>query len=642
MRQLLFTSSLLIALSTSTVQAQGLSENFNGAALPANWILINDHNTPDLDPSLNAALTTNAWVLYEDVPGSGDNMMISTSLFNPAGMADRWLISPSFMVTSANMILKWDDFNFGSPEKLQILVSPTAGTTAAAFTQTVYNRQAGFNEQNTHFIPLGSYNGQTIRIAFRENNTDIYAMGIDNVSTPILPNAEAALTKLEPGNGSPTYYGLPNSVKKIGGTIVNNGLNPITSYVVKYKQGNNAPVSQTFTASPALQTYESASFQFTTGYTIPAVGDYPATVWVELPNDNLHTNDTLKTMFTGVSSMPTKRLLVEEGTGTWCQYCVSGIVYMDSINKMHPDVNLVAVHNRDPMADAAYDRFLTTRPGFQGFPSVFIDRREIRDPEELFDIYGEQKDYFGFADISLAPVNILGNALSLTATVKPAIALNGDYRLVLAITEDRVHGTTAGYNQTNYYSGGNIPLANSEYDFVALPNPVPAAIMYYDFVGRKTVPSPEGAANLPAAMALNGTYDYTFATTLDPSWVRNKLHAVVMLVRGSDGQVLNSNKTQIALGIDETAANSGLDKVVVYPNPASGLTTLKFDMNEAAMVGVTITDVMGRTVYTIPEEKRTAGVHQLQFNVNNFATGIYNVKVQTGTGYVTRRMTVSK
>ncbi|KAK6022252.1 GHMP kinase protein [Ostertagia ostertagi] len=126
-----------------------------------------------------------------------------------------------------------------------------------------------------------------------------------------------------------------------------------------------------------------------------------------------------------------------------------------------------------------------------GFPSILIDRRESRDPDELFDVYDEQKDFFGFADISLAPVNILGNALSLTATVKPAIALNGDYRLVLAITEDRVHGTGAGYNQGNYYSGGNIPMACSEYDFVALPHPVPAAIMYYDFVGRKTVPSPE-------------------------------------------------------------------------------------------------------------------------------------------------------
>jgi len=139
-------------------------------------------------------------------------MMVSTSAFNPPGTADRWLISPSFTVT-ANMVLKWEDFNFSSSEKLQILVSPTADTTAAAFTQTIYNKQAGLNGGNMHILPLYSYNGQTIRIAFRENNTDIFAMGIDNVSTPIFPNAEAALTKLDPDNIL-ANYGAVNSVKK--------------------------------------------------------------------------------------------------------------------------------------------------------------------------------------------------------------------------------------------------------------------------------------------------------------------------------------------------------------------------------------------------------------------------------------------
>jgi len=60
MRQLLLISSLLAVLSTSTVQAQGLSENFNGATLPPNWVLINDNNSPGLLFSLNAALAVNA------------------------------------------------------------------------------------------------------------------------------------------------------------------------------------------------------------------------------------------------------------------------------------------------------------------------------------------------------------------------------------------------------------------------------------------------------------------------------------------------------------------------------------------------------------------------------------------------------
>ena len=47
--------------------------------------------------------------------------------------------------------------------------------------------------------------------------------------------------------------------------------------------------------------------------------------------------------------------------------------------------------------------------------------------------------------------------------VKPALDLNGDYRLALVITEDNVHGTGTGYDQHNYYSNQsqNLPLSGA-------------------------------------------------------------------------------------------------------------------------------------------------------------------------------------
>ena len=57
-------------------------------------------------------------------------------------------------------------------------------------------------------------------------------------------------------------------------------------------------------------------------------------------------NDTLSKSIVALAFQPTKRVLFEEATGTWCQWCPRGAVYMDSLHKVYPTTAmLVAVHN---------------------------------------------------------------------------------------------------------------------------------------------------------------------------------------------------------------------------------------------------------------------------------------------------------
>lgn len=643
MKRLLIVCSMLLTTISYRVHAQGLSENFDGNGLPAGWILVNkDMKTASFHSSVDTALTRRAWIQVS--LRAGGKAMLTTSRFTPAGTADRWLITPLIPASAitSNTVLKWDDNNLGSAEKIQILVSPTGDTATAAFTAMIYNQQAGFNNQNTHALSLRSYAGRSIRIAFRDNNTDEGAMLLDNVSVQTLPGIDAAMATVTPATNSPDSYSLANSRITIAGTVKNNGIDSIRSYTVKYQQGNNPVVSQAFTAPAPIPVLGTADFRFTTPYTIPAVGTYPVKVWVEVAGDNIRTNDSMSTIITGVPFMPVKKLVFEEATGTWCVACPRGIVFMDSVHKITQNVSLVAVHNRDPMEDNAYNNFVTGFPGFSGFPSVIIDRRKIMDPGELIDVYNQEKNSFGFAEVSVGTAQLSGNTLTLSASIKPSVALSGDYRLVLVITEDRVHdANNSGYDQANAYSGGQAgPMANAEYNFVALPDPVPASSMYYDFVARAIVPSPQGTTNLPSSMAANSSYNYTFTATLQPSWVKNKLKSTVMLIRGSDGHVLNSGHAQLPLGIN-SPDNQSLNGVVIYPNPSTRNTTLKFEVKELTTIGVSVTDAMGRTVHTVPDAKMNVGIHELQLQVGNLATGIYNVKIQTSTGFVSKRLTIA-
>ena len=84
-----------------------------------------------------------------------------------------------------------------------------------------------------------------------------------------------------------------------------------------------------------------------------------------------------------------------------------------------------------------------------------------------------------------------------------------------------------------------------------------------------------------------------------------------------------------------------------YPNPFNPVTTLVFDLPEAASLSVEILDVLGRQVLTLPEETRPAGAKQaLTVEASHLASGVYLYRLVARTSddllIRTGRMTVLK
>ena len=633
MKKLLLGLAISFALSLNVAQAQVWSQNFN-TGIPTNWIHINaDGKTPNtnLGANLVAALSPasgKAWTNLLKV--AGDSCLVTTSWFNPIGTADRWIITQSFQVTDANTYLYWEDATASAsfPDSLQILISPTAGTTQAAFTTTLYNKSGSITGFVKKGISLSAYNGQTVRIAFRDNSTDEYLLYLDNVGTEILPSKDLKLTSINPDVNSIVSYGTIGTPNTITGTVTNLGFSTITSYVVKYKQGNNPAISETKSAN--ILPYGTANFSFNTPYNISALGPLPVKVWVELAGDANSSNDSLNTLFTGVSVKPTKKLLVEEATGTWCGWCVRGIVYMDSMEKMHGDVtSLVAVHNADPMVVGAYDTWMNTQ--ISGYPSVVIDRRETADPSEIFTYYNAQKDYFGFADLILSKPVLTGTTLTLPVAVKPSITLSGDYRLSMIITEDKVHSASGStWDQHNYYSNQsqNLPLSGGGVNYQTQPSTIPASQMYYNFVGRQLVGGINGVSgSLPASMPAGQTFNYTLTTTLDTNaWKVKNIRPIVLLIRNSDGVVLNSNNARYTLEVKETLTALGVVKI--YPNPASDAVRVSFSLDQNTPLTIDVLDITGKVVLKGLHQNLSAGNQDIELNTSSLTNGLYQVRIQ--------------
>jgi len=617
-------------------KAQAWLENFD-SGIPSTWTL---YDQDGLTPASGiASLITGAWSPASLT--SGEKIIISTSWYTPAGTANDWIVSPAFTVTSTNMVLHWDELALDPsyPDGYEVRIS-TTGSAVSDFTTVLYSTtgasSGGFATKATS---LAAYNGQTVRVAFRNNSFDKYILALDNIGAEDLVSTDLALLSVSPAAGDATAYGSVGSTKTIKGTVKNMGASTITSYTVKYQEGSGPIMS--YTASGSITSFATATFTHSVPYSITSTGAHNLNVWVEATGDVNAGNNTATTTLTGVDFMPAKRILAEEATGTWCGWCTRGVVYMDSIHNAHGDkFSLIAVHNDDPMVIPAYDAYIGGFIG--GYPSMVVDRNYEADPSDLFDVYNADKDNFAFATIAFSPSTVTATNVTLPVSVTPAVNMSGDYRLALVLTEDDVQGTGSGWNQANYYSGGGSgPMQNAEYNFATLPSSVPASMMKYDFVARSVTPSIGGdAGSLPATMTAGNTYTYSFTAPINSSWNVSKMRGVVMLIRNSDGAVLNTNSTGMGLGVNNVSNN--INSLNLYPNPTRGDVQVKLELKDAAPVVITVSDAMGRVVYTHNNGNTAAGENFFTVPTAGMASGVYSVQVKAGTATTVKQLSVVK
>jgi len=77
-----------------------------------------------------------------------------------------------------------------------------------------------------------------------------------------------------------------------------------------------------------------------------------------------------------------------------------------------------------------------------------------------------------------------------------------------------------------------------------------------------------------------------------------------------------------------------------YPNPFNPSTTIEYSLPEAGNVRLVVYDMLGREVATVVDDFRTVGIHQVNFNASNLASGLYLYSLVTDAIKVTRTMTL--
>lgn len=255
-----------------------------------------------------------------------------------------------------------------------------------------------------------------------------------------------------------------------------------------------------------------------------------------------------------------RRMIVEEGTGTWCGWCPRGIVAFEYMEEKYGDTFIgIAAHANDIFSENTYAPILSY---FSGYPKCIINR----DPSKVCDpsssnLESEYKNIIKEQAVASIQTSayIEENTIHAKATTTFANSNKDlDYRIAFVVLEDSI----VGYDQTNYYSDGKNGAMGG---FENMPNPAPIKFNHvargiYDFKGIEN--------SLPSEVTKGEFYD--FSKDIDmPDVQRTKyLSIVALLINGKTGLIDNAAKAHIEPA-EGSIENNEADKneVSIYTTP---------------------------------------------------------------------------
>lgn len=241
-----------------------------------------------------------------------------------------------------------------------------------------------------------------------------------------------------------------------------------------------------------------------------------------------------------------RTVVIEEGTGTWCGWCVRGIVAMDYMKKTYGDKFLgIAVHANDAMQ--VYDYAVGTN--ISGFPGCNVQRKYFAqdvDQDVFVNFYNEIRATKSLGKVTMksAVLDRRNYSISVSSESEFCYSGTGSYNVAYVLIEDGV----TGFVQANYYSGGKYGEMGG---FENLPA---AAPVVFEDVARAIVPSYAGTTI--ATKVVKGqkyAFDYNFDCPADVQRYENLF--VAALLFDANGEIINASKMPVTIAEDTDKEN---------------------------------------------------------------------------------------
>lgn len=259
--------------------------------------------------------------------------------------------------------------------------------------------------------------------------------------------------------------------------------------------------------------------------------------WADGSVDDIESNNSYSLVTELHKLLYLRAMVVEEGTGAWCGYCVRGLVGMKHMRETYPDTFVgIGVHNGDQYVISQYDSWMGGL--IEGYPEGVANRAVILDPSaEEMEYYMSIMDPFAREKLTLKAMVPEDNKIKFTADIQFLNDIqNAAYNIAFVVLEDKMP-----IQQTNYYSGGSLgPMGG----FEDMPSKCDIEI---DDVARAIYPSVSGSSDLvPTQIAKGETYTVEYEAVLPTILDGNNVWAAALLIDRATGEIVQAGKaTQI-------------------------------------------------------------------------------------------------
>lgn len=236
-----------------------------------------------------------------------------------------------------------------------------------------------------------------------------------------------------------------------------------------------------------------------------------------------------------------RRIVMEEGTGTWCGPCVRGTETISRLTKEYPDnFSAIVIHVDDAMAGAKnYASIISNR--FGSYPICLLNRQTKADPS-----YPETKNYV-ISEMNNAEAKIEAKArftssecTSVTVHTTTEFAFNdtdgSKYQIAYVIVEDNV----GPYSQKNEYSAPGSSHTDHYMDWWVHQDYYVS--MTYNHVARGIYGNENGVnGSIPATIAKGKSYSYNYTITLPDNIVDKKnIRVITLLMDTKTDEIMNA------------------------------------------------------------------------------------------------------
>lgn len=628
-----------LSLCTLALNAQYFTEDFE-AGLPAGWEV-----TGNMALHADAATFSSQ---YFNVPdhtqfvGTNDDALGAGN--DGGGTMTTGVIDLTAVPNGTVIVLSMESFFIngdyqGADETAKVYVSTDMGTTWV---------EAWNIEDATQWGRIGTiftdYAGQEIMLRFEyvDGNEWNYGWAFDDLSIAEVPEREVAWAYWN----EESYFsgGFEGGKGVVGGVIMNNGTDPITSVDLTYSDGTNT-TTETISGlnlgyNESVTIKASEEFTLAAGTTVfsASIGNVNGMGDDEDPSNDAGEDISITT----ITPHPDRGVLVEEATGTWCPWCTRGTVYIEGLTKRYPERFVgVAVHNGDPMTVTEYDNGIGALIG--GYPSSVVERGADTDPSALEAPFATAVQQAPPARLDVGAIDDGSGNLEISVRGTFLQDVPAGYKFAAILIENGVTGTGAGYNQANAYAGGAAgPMGGYE----LLGGTIPASEFVYNHVGRALIGGWNGeASSIEGAVATGEQVAFTFPAYNASNLNFDNTYIVGVLLNASNKPV-----NAIEISYDEAIANGEVtstkdvfnhNAVSVYPNPFAETATINVNLESSATVTVEVVNSVGQTVSRVDYGTLT-GNQNLTLDGTNLNSGVYFVHVRVGDKLATKRVTIAK